>query len=104
MDVLLGLVAVLVPASAIAVVLLPPVVLAVGRRRPLLAAASYVAALTFVAAWVVAAVDHMEWADRTGGQGSAFAGSGWLVPALAAAAGSVVASLRRSPPAPATRA
>ncbi|MCA0144528.1 hypothetical protein [Blastococcus sp. LR1] len=104
MDVLIGIVAMLVPASAIAAVLLPPVLLAVGRRRPLLAAGAYLAALAFVAAWVIAANDHMEWADRTGGQGSVVAGGSWLVLALAAATCSVVASLHRSPAVPAAQA
>ena len=95
MDVPLGIVAMLVPTAAIAAVVLPPVLLAVGRRRLLLCSALYAGALACVCLWVVAAIAHMEWADRTGGQGSILAGAEWLVLAGAAATGSIVASLRR---------
>ena len=37
--------------------------------------------------WVAAANAHMDWADRTGGQGDVFARAGWLLGALAAAVG-----------------
>ena len=95
-DLLLPL-AMLVPASAIAALILPPVFLAVGRRRLPLASGLYLATVALLVAWVVTGIADMDRADRTGGEGSIFAGAVWLVLALAAATGSIVASLRRSP-------
>jgi len=82
------------PALAVAAVVVPPIVMITCRQRVAPALLLYVAALAMLVAWVSAANAHMDWADRTGGQGSAFAGSGWLLAAVAAAGGALFLATR----------
>ncbi|RBY95145.1 hypothetical protein DQ237_15745 [Blastococcus sp. TF02-8] len=101
MDVVLGLLAMLVPVGALAVVALPPILL-LGRRGPIASSLLlYLASLALLAAWGVAWLADMDRADRTGDAGSMFAGGGWLLLAVAAATASVVVSLRHARRAPA---
>ena len=79
-----------------AVLLAPPIAMLAYRRLAWPAALLYVGALVLLVAWVLAAIAHMDWADRTGGEGSIFAGGGWLVAAAAAATASVVLTVRSS--------
>jgi hypothetical protein len=88
---LLVLAIVLVPLS---VAVAPPVVMLVRRRAPLPALLVYVAGLGFLAAWVAGGNENIDWADRTGGEGSILAGAQWLVAAVLSAGGSVWWTLR----------
>ena len=74
---------------ALCLVVVPPAVIVSLRRRVVPAVLLYLAALSLLYPWVAAANAHMDWADRTGGQGNALAGAGWFLGALAAAAGAV---------------
>jgi len=76
-------------AVPLATVLAPPVVMAVRHRLHPAAVLLYLAALGSLVAWVVASNAHMEWADRTGGEGSIFAGGEWLLAGVLAASASV---------------
>jgi hypothetical protein len=76
-------------ALPLATVVTPPVMMAVHRRVHPAAALLYLTALVALVAWVVASNAHMEWADRTGGEGSIFAGGEWLLAGVLAASASV---------------
>jgi hypothetical protein len=65
------------------------------RRRVVPALLLYLSALGMLVAWVATASAHMDWADRTGGQGSAFIGAGWFLGALAAAGGATYLTTTR---------
>jgi peptidoglycan/LPS O-acetylase OafA/YrhL len=99
-DVVLGLLVLAMGPLALCAVVVPLVVLVSCRRRVVPALLLYVAALGLLTGWVVAANAHMDWADRTGGQGSALAGIGWFLGAMIAAGGVVVLATRRPPAAP----
>jgi hypothetical protein len=95
-DVVLGVLVICMQPLALVAVVLPPVAMAVGRRRLLLAGLLYLATLGMLAAWFAALNADMDWADRTGGAGSAFAGAGWFLAAMAAAAATVPVTSRRA--------
>ena len=95
MDVLLSVLVVSMGPLALCALVVPLVVLVTCRRHVVPAAALYLVTITLVVAWVVAANAHMDWADRTGGQGSAFAGIGWFLGAMAAAGGVLVLATSR---------
>ena len=95
MDVVLAqLLFVAMPALPLATVVTPPVMMAVHRRVHPAAALLYLTGLVALVAWVVAANAHMDWADRTGGQGSILAGGRWIVAATLAASASVWSTVR----------
>lgn len=96
MDLVLGLLVVAMRPLALCAVLVPLVVLITGRRHLVPAALLYLVTIALVVAWFAALDANMDWADRTGGQGSAFAGVGWFLGAMAAAGG--VISLATSRP------
>ena len=73
----------------------PPVIMLVRRRAALPALLLYVAGLGFLAAWVAAGNENLDWADRTGGEGSILAGVQWWIAAVLAAVGSIWWTLRR---------
>jgi hypothetical protein len=73
----------------------PPIVMLVRRRAPVPALLLYVGGLGFLAAWVAAGIENIDWADRTGGEGSILAGAQWLAAAVLAAGGSIWWTLRR---------
>ena len=100
MDVLLGLLVIAMGPLALCAVVVPLVVLVTCRRRVVPAASLYVVTVALVGGWVVAANAHMDWADRTGGPGSALAGIGWFLGAMMAAVGVVALSTRRPRAAP----
>lgn len=85
MDVVLGLLVMAMGPLGLCAVVVPLVVLVTCRRHVVPAAAWYLATLALLAVWVVEWNADMDWADRTGGQGSAFAGVGWFLGAMAAA-------------------
>ncbi|HLM06535.1 MAG TPA: hypothetical protein VK402_15250 [Blastococcus sp.] len=91
MEFALFLVAVSMQPLALVAAVLPPVAMAVGRRRLVLSGLLYLATLAMVAAWFFAMDANMDWADSTGGGGSAFAGVGWFLGALVAAAAATAA-------------
>jgi hypothetical protein len=103
MDVLLGVVVVLWMALLPGATLLaPPIALLMHwRQRSLVAALLYAAAVSCLVLQVLALNANLDWADRTGGAGTMFAGWYWLVLAVLLAAASVAAILgRRREPAP----
>ena len=95
MDAVLALLTGAALALPVLVAVVPLITLLTGRRRVVPAGLLYLAALAMLVAYVVTANAHMDWADRTGGQGSILAGAGWLIGAVAAAAGAVYLSLVR---------
>ena len=80
---------------ALCVAVVPPAVIVSLRRRVVPAVLLYLAALALLYAWVAALNANMDWADRTGGQGSALAGAWWFLAALAAAAAAIALSTVR---------
>jgi hypothetical protein len=99
-DVFLGLLVISMGPLALCAVVVPLVVLVTCRQHVVPAAALYLVTIALKVAWVVAANAHMDWADRTGGAGSAFAGIGWFLGAMAAAVGVVVLATSRPRTAP----
>jgi hypothetical protein len=101
-DVVLALVAVAVMGLPLAVAVIPLITIITCRRRVVPALMLYLAVLAMLGAYIVAANAHMDWADRTGGQGSILAGTGWLLGAVVAAAGAIWLSVARPRVAPST--
>ena len=95
MEVFLGLLVLAMTPLALCAVVVPLVVLVTCRRRVVPAALLYVVTIALVVAWIVAVNAHMDWADRTGGQGSALAGIGWFLGAMTAAGGVVFLATSR---------
>ena len=99
MDVLLGLLVIAMGPLALCAVVVPLAVLITCRRRVVPAALWYLATLALLAAWVVEWNADMDWADRTGGQGSALAGVAWFLGGMAAAGMVLFLATSRSRPA-----
>ena len=97
MELLLFVLAVLMQPLALGVVLTPPVAVAICRRRVIPSMLLHLAALGLLVGWFTAWNGNLEWADRTGGQGDIFAGAGWFLCAVAAAAGATALTIRRRP-------
>ena len=95
MDFVLALLVLSMWPLALCALVVPHVVLITCRRRVLPAASAYLATLSMLAVRVAALNADMDWADRTGSQGSALAGAGWFLGAMAAAATATVVPLRR---------
>jgi hypothetical protein len=85
-----------------AVLIVPPIVAATYRRTTAVWAALYVVTVVLVGANWYALSENMDWADRTGGAGSIFAGGQWLVAAVVVAAGACWHAVRTRRPSPAT--
>ncbi len=102
MDVVLALLVIAMGPLALCAVVVPLVVLVTCRRRVLPAALSYLATLAMVVAWVVTVNADMDWADGTGGGGSAFAGIGWFLGAMLAGGGVIHLATCRRPGSPQT--
>ena len=84
----------LVQGVPLAVVVVPPVVMAVRRRWSLIGAALWLAGIGLVVGWGVASSAEMDRVDATGESGSIFSEIGWLLAAAAAAIASVVLASR----------
>ena|SRR5690349_9040282 len=82
-----------------AVLAAPPIVALSVRRLTAPAAVLYIAAVGLVVRFFVAADANMDWADRTGGAGSIWAGGTWLLAGAAAATAAVVLVVRTRRPA-----
>lgn len=78
------------------IVVIPLVVMADGRRWSIGGVAMWLASLGFLALWFVVAWRAFDRADAGLEPGSIVAGTGWVIPACAAAACSVVISRRRT--------
>jgi hypothetical protein len=89
--------AMLMQPLALGVVLTPPIAVAICRRRVVPAALLYLVALGLLVAWLAAWNANFDWADRTGGQGTIFAGVGWFLGAVAAAVGATALTIGRRP-------
>ena len=99
MDVVLALLVMAMPLLALVAVITPLVAMIRSPWGIVPAVLLYLMALGMLVAWVAAANAHMDWADRTGGQGNAFAGAGWLLGALAAAVGATYLTITPRRPA-----
>jgi hypothetical protein len=101
-DVVLAPVLVLWLTLPAAVVLVPPVVALWYRRLTRTWPLLYVSALGLLASYGAASLADMDRADRTGDDGSIFAGGWWLVAAVAAATAACWLVVRSRRPQPAT--
>ena len=95
MDVVLPILVMAMPVAVVASAVTPPLIMGVRRSWSLGGVTLWVVVFPLLAAWVVAGVENMDWADRTGGAGNAYAGAGWLVAAIAAATGPIWLTIRR---------
>jgi hypothetical protein len=86
MDVVLAVVVLMMQPLALGALIAPPIVIAVRRRRVLLASLLQLGAVGSLFAWLVAWNADFDRADATGGAGNAFSGIGWLVVGLLLAA------------------
>jgi hypothetical protein len=102
MDLVLGLLVMSMPALALAAVITIPILMITCRQRVVPALLLYLSSVGMLVAWVAALNANMDWADRTGAGGSAFAGAGWFLGATAAAAGATYLAVarRRTVPSP----
>jgi hypothetical protein len=89
--------AILMAPSALVVVLMPLIAIAICRRRVVPAVLLYAVALGLLVAWLAAWNANLDWADRTGGAGNIFAGAGWLLAAVVAAVGATALTMGRRP-------
>ena len=93
-NVLLVFVLLLVQALPLAVLVTPPVVMAVRRRWSIGGVVLWAAGIALVVAWGAASIAEMDRVDATGEGGSIVSEIGWLLAAAAAATASVVLAVR----------
>jgi hypothetical protein len=94
-DVLIGSVLMAMWPLALCAVIVPLAILATYRWHLVPAVLLHLATLTLLVTWFVAMNADMDSADRTGGQGHAWAGAGWFLGAMATATATIVVATRR---------
>lgn len=99
-DVVLALLVLLMPWTALAAVLAPPVFMGAERRWSVAGVALWLAAAALGVGWFVATNAEMDRVDAAGTGGNAFSEVGWLLGAVASATASFVLAARRSPSRP----